>query len=673
MTALALLTSCERNPEGVPDKAAPEELVPVRFTAEGSLDYSVTTRSDLSTMRKDGFGVMGYNTGTEGFNADSPSGLVFDNLKMTSEDGDNWTYSDKVAYWNATSTEKYTFLAYHPYDESLETTDLLLPASGSKISDCIDFIVSEPVVDQTTKQSVNLEFGHIFSKFIPRLKLTKAYDGQSYTLKSIKFKEVNDYETYSLAKGDFDRTRVVTHTIESEKENIHNPTLSSVAEEITVDPVFVSPYAYETENKSVEVEFEFEYVFAVDGVPEVTNTFTKTISVSKNLEKNRAYNLNVNFTPDEQGGVRMAVTLDDYSEEEDFNHSFEQTPATDLSAAGLANSYIVEREGYYKIYNVYKDNARTQPVGDIDRVEVLWESFGTDEEINAGDLVYNVVLSGDYIVFNTTGKKGNALLAAKDAEGKVLWSWHIWLTDMPGNQVYNNGAGTMMDRNLGATSASKADGVKTYGLFYQWGRKDPFLAAGTAGGTEPAASTAEWPEPAMSDPAVGTRSYADANPMSFIVTDPDNDHDYDEDWLWQTKNDKRWGAGGGKTVDDPCPYGYRVAYGGESGLWALAFGDGNAQPVFEGGFDFGAGNGGKAQLTADESCWYPANGRISSSSGGLLYSGSSCNYWSRDVHNALANHIYRAYTFYVHSTSFDADYYTVRAEGSAVRCMSETL
>lgn len=39
-----------------------------------------------------------------------------------------------------------------------------------------------------------------------------------------------------------------------------------------------------------------------------------------------------------------------------------------------------------------------------------------------------------------------------------------------------------MDRNLGAVSADKNDGWKTYGLYYQMGRKDPFIGAKTAGG-----------------------------------------------------------------------------------------------------------------------------------------------------------------------------------------------
>ena len=47
----------------------------------------------------------------------------------------------------------------------------------------------------------------------------------------------------------------------------------------------------------------------------------------------------------------------------------------------------------------------------------------------------------------------------------------MWLTDEP--QLV---AG-FMDRNLGAESATATDGAKTRGLYYQFGRKDPFVGS----------------------------------------------------------------------------------------------------------------------------------------------------------------------------------------------------
>lgn len=75
--------------------------------------------------------------------------------------------------------------------------------------------------------------------------------------------------------------------------------------------------------------------------------------------------------------------------------------------------------------------------------------------------------------FTSDGTEGNTVLAAFDAKGEVIWSWHLWMTDQPELFAYDEG-GELMDRNLGATSALEADGAASFGLLYQWGRKDPF-------------------------------------------------------------------------------------------------------------------------------------------------------------------------------------------------------
>lgn len=98
----------------------------------------------------------------------------------------------------------------------------------------------------------------------------------------------------------------------------------------------------------------------------------------------------------------------------------------------------------------------------------LW----TDSE----GLVSGVALdttSGD--IFLTVGEgRGNALVALMQ-DGKVVWSWHVWVTDAPQTMTYGNGT-VFMDRNLGAVGTT-AGGTDAYGMYYQWGRKDPFYGA----------------------------------------------------------------------------------------------------------------------------------------------------------------------------------------------------
>lgn len=146
------------------------------------------------------------------------------------------------------------------------------------------------------------------------------------------------------------------------------------------------------------------------------------------------------------------------------------TNILDLSSSATANCYVVSSPGCYKIKAV-KGNSSVS-VGSVSSCRVLWESFGTDEPINSNDLIEDVLYDSGYICFKTSEifRKGNAVITANGG-GRILWSWHIWLTDQPQGQRYDNNGrytATMMDRNLGATSATPED-AGTIGLLYQWG------------------------------------------------------------------------------------------------------------------------------------------------------------------------------------------------------------
>ena len=112
--------------------------------------------------------------------------------------------------------------------------------------------------------------------------------------------------------------------------------------------------------------------------------------------------------------------------------------------------------------------------------EVIWQDINS-RAINfcnaAGDIISGDTYEGKgnqpLYIKAVGGKKGNVVVGVKKkGAGKdaYLWSWHLWITEEP------KLIGGFMDRNLGAMSATPSEGsdIKMYGLYYQFGRKDPF-------------------------------------------------------------------------------------------------------------------------------------------------------------------------------------------------------
>lgn len=334
---------------------------------------------------------------------------------------------------------------------------------------------------------------------------------------------------------------------------------------------------------------------------------------------------------------------------------------TDLSAEGYANSYIVEKGGEYCFGTRLVDGSAVDGIVSADWV---WSTNDADPS----GLVKNVSYSDGYISFTAGDGKGNALIAAFDADGKILWSWHIWLTEKPALQKLDNGT-VFMDRNLGAMSASPEEATLTYGLKYQWGRKDPFFGgpenedAGSVFSMARAATVFN-PELAMDWTAVkrnesnGTVGYGIANPVTFIYTDKTEDGcDWlvvPDDWLWC---DEQTGA---KTNYDPCPAGYTVAPDGAwegCGYWNV-----DDDPV----------NGGRVHTTeTGETFWWPLSGhRWGDSDAGMLgYVGvnGTGTIWMRTTINCG----YNASCFYYHQGTYTANSYAMyRAYGEEVRCVT---
>lgn len=163
------------------------------------------------------------------------------------------------------------------------------------------------------------------------------------------------------------------------------------------------------------------------------------------------------------------------------------------------------------------------------------------------------------------GKQGSGVVALFDAGGEILWSWLIWVVDKTPADMAINGV-VWQDRNVGAeyyTTDPKAcvQDYRSYGLFYQWGRKEPFVGAKILSKNKYYEGHATYPM------AFGTMTrdvvFNTAHITGWIVSDEEmtaagaNTHPT----TFYTQSSEAMTAGwieGGKGVNDPCPVGYRI-------------------------------------------------------------------------------------------------------------------
>lgn len=326
-----------------------------------------------------------------------------------------------------------------------------------------------------------------------------------------------------------------------------------------------------------------------------------------------------------------------------------------------ANSFIVEEAGDYRFTPCHVDGSAIEGITSADWV------WSTNDVLKEG-LIENVRYETGEIHFTALKGKGNALIAALDGKGNIIWSWHLWLTEKPLLQKLDNGT-LFMDRNLGAMSAKPNDQSLTYGLKYQWGRKDPFYggALNESAADQPFVHAVEntvvnphfnatWNSVQL-DERIGSVEYAIRNPMTFIYATTDQ-----RDWMFK-RNDNLWcnPTSGGKTNYDPCPAGYAVP---KEGAWEGC----NFNNVLD-----DPENGGRIHTTAaGEKFWWPLSGTRwgDKDAGRLGYAGKggSSTFWIRSTEKCGFN----ASCFYIHQGTYVSSSYAMyRAHGVSVRCTKE--
>ena len=434
---------------------------------------------------------------------------------------------------------------------------------------------------------------------------------------------------------------------------------------------------------------------------------------------------------------------------------------TNLSESQTANCYIVTEPGYYKFRGTVRGNGVIElwPFGNAtnkqmlefgdgmeatinpSRVDLLWwqgdftEMSGKSdsqiiEQLQCIEIQNNGKLRDGYVEFlikEANFHPGNAVIAAYDGSGNILWTWHIWMPSQRPKDV-RSGRKTMMDMNLGATQTpviaatgttlnfvnydgstlgsapSSMDAVwATFGFYYQWGRKDPIMQSpvttqSTTASGNTLACAPYWQKAYSSDGkgawtkkttiprTQGSVNISETvkNPLSFIYMANDDDG---ASSMWFTAfanlstGSALWGyavqgtqAGEdfSKTFYDPCPPGYRTAF---HTVWRNASGGGY------GGDDSGTGtydwnnnegrftNYGFVTTTTDfERNFYPFAGRRTYD--GSVQNARSIGYMTSGM--PYSNYRTRTYRYGGTSTNNSQQVTNEgRSYGRSVRCMKE--
>ena len=381
--------------------------------------------------------------------------------------------------------------------------------------------------------------------------------------------------------------------------------------------------------------------------------------------------------------------------------------ARETGKAWTANSYMVHTAGDYKLPLVYgnaiKDgetnaaaytgvsgqlekflrhdgNAITAPwIKDngitVASADLLWQ--------DAEGLVTAVGIHGDYLTL-TVGKdaaeqEGNAVIAAKDGSGTIVWSWHIWVTKETFATLTTIATGEhnykVTPVNLGWV-ATGGDGKQGYNTFYQWGRKDAFIPGveqtnaspntnhtvydienGTVTGFTYTASTEATIADNIQNPTTHYYNSSNEGPCNTM---------YYNMWDAQNTASNNVTTATVKTVYDPSPAGFCVP---TSNLWYF-MGNGNSRIMSTwDGTNKGAtwSNDVVANSITGEALWFPASGCRDGRSGALytVTVGSSGYYWSASPYNGDTG---RCLSFVSSSWYWYGSY---RADGVPVRAVAE--
>ena len=244
-----------------------------------------------------------------------------------------------------------------------------------------------------------------------------------------------------------------------------------------------------------------------------------------------------------------------------------------------------------------------------------------------------------FVVNSVPATGANGVISVLDANGIVMWSWHIWVwqDDLTPVEITNNTGVkyNILPVNLATKKNTSAN--RMYNWFYQWGRPTPMLSPDDYNSWSDATNYGARIF-AISSKEADTYGAGIQNPQMFYVSSSTSNWFKSAGYynLWDANCVSKGNSDNTtiKTVYDPCPQGFKIP----NGNTFTYFSNSNVVGSFSSGWYF------KRNAEDTTGVYFSASGCRRNSDGSIYAPGSEGYVWlssSSNVNNA-SNMMFRS-------------------------------
>ena len=261
---------------------------------------------ELDQLKTQGFGVFAYYTGTTAASAYSfPATPNFMNNVQVTYQTDAWKYTG-TKYWPNNATEKLSFYAYGPYDNSNDNA-ISIDATSKKpvltytvdnvISKHMDVLFTPAQEDKTvTNQNGVMAFVHALSRVEFEVKTANTYSDYTMNLESVTLSgSIHPSGTLALGgnTANWDKASAETKSFSITDDRVITSTARRVeTTQGTPDYIMILPQDFTGSGNELNLNVKYSVKYLSETA--VSNNVDKKVSI--NLEQGKAYKIIINIS-----------------------------------------------------------------------------------------------------------------------------------------------------------------------------------------------------------------------------------------------------------------------------------------------------------------------------------------------------------------------------------------